>query len=290
MGANGKKVIRNDGKRKTMKTIKQKAMLFLMAVTFTISLNSCSSVKMIQTHFYYKKNLCKYKDDKRILFEKGADSSAQLIALKLDSCIAIVESFFGTPFHKPVVVTVCRNAESYAKRCGADTITRGMTNWDRIFLPPKAFVTKTEIPILIHELTHLHTFLCIGTYRTVSNIPGWFTEGLAVLVSQGAGAEKYSDSIGYSWIREGNHLTSLEKGNIFNPSGKNDRHLPWPMLYRQAYLFVKFLSGHNDAAFQGIIKDIEAGKDFKKAFQMRFGNKPSFLFAEFRKSISVKLQ
>jgi hypothetical protein len=267
-----------------MKTMKKRLpILFFLAIS--IYFTGCSSVNMALTGFHYKENLYPFKGDKRILLDKGADSNALIISEKLDNCIKIVEDYFGTPFRKPVVVTVCGSVKSYVKRCGADTITRGMTNWDRIFLPPKAFIIKTQYAVLIHELTHLHTFQCIGTYRGVSNIPGWFTEGLAVLVSNGAGAEKYSDSAAYSWIKAGKHLTPCEKGDVFSPSGKNDRHLPWVMFYRQSYLFVRFLEQRDNVAFMKLINDIESGKDFKKTFLMRYTNRPDVLFSEFIKSI-----
>lgn len=129
-------------------------------------------------------------------------------------------------------------------------------NWGRIFIAPSAFKSNTQFAILTHELVHLHTCQKIGIFRFEGNVPAWFSEGLAVLVSNGAGAEMYTDSAGIDWINEGKCFTPTKKGNLLKTSGKNNIFLPSPMFYKQSSLFIAYLQEGNKTAFHGLLMDM----------------------------------
>jgi hypothetical protein len=122
--------------------------------------------------------------------------------------------------------------------------------------------------------------------KMVGNIPPWFNEGLAVVVSHGAGAEEYSDSAAIDWINKGRCIKPNGKGNFLKPS--NDTQLPWDMFYQQqSSLFVEFLEKSNPVAFQSVLKDIENKAVYQKSFDNNFKKSIKEEFAIFKAGLKV---
>jgi hypothetical protein len=161
-----------------------------------------------------------------------------------------------------------------------------MMNWGRVFIAPSTFESNTEKSILVHELIHLHICQHLGIFKFAGGIPAWFNEGLAVMISGGAGAEEYSDSAAISWINNDKCFTPTKNGNVIKTSGRNDSQLPWDMFYRQTSLFVKFLYESNPDAFQLLLKDIENGNKFENAFELNYRNNIQEAFDTFKKSMA----
>ena len=222
---------------------KEKRNMFRLfaAILIIVSIVGCSSTNRLLSSLRYKNDVIKLQTDERILFEKGAEKEAKLISSILDSSIDVVTRFYGSPFTKDIYITVSASQKHFMRRCGGSPKARGMFNWGRIFISPLAFTRDTYEKILVHELAHLHTGEKTGVFHYVSDIPAWFSEGLSVYVSDGGGAESVSDSQAIDWIIEGKHFNPTAKGSLFKPSGYVST-LPWPMFYRQAGLFVKYLS------------------------------------------------
>jgi hypothetical protein len=237
------------------------------------------------SYFHFRDNVTPLKNDSRILIEQGCQANGQKIADKLDSVILAVQGFFQSPFLKPVYITLCSSEKSHMQHCGDVKNSRGMMNWGRIFIAPAAFESNAEIPILIHELVHLHIYQNIGIFKFYGDVPLWFSEGIAVMISQGAGAEDYSDSEAVAWIKEGKCFTPIRHGNLLNPSGENDSQLPWDMFYRQAYLFVSYLEKTKSLAFKLFLSDIEKKMNFQKAFVKNFNNDVTEEFINFKRSL-----
>jgi hypothetical protein len=236
----------------------------VILVTMFSVLFGCSTWNRGVSYFHYKDGLKPLPNDSRVLVEGRDLINAFKISSKLDSSINIVQEFFQTPFSKPIYITVCPTEISFIKHCGGYKNSEAMTNWDRIFMAPLAFQKNREASVLVHELTHLHICLKIGIFKMIGNIPPWFNEGFAVLVSHGAGAEEYSDSAGIDWINNGKCIVPNVKGSFLKPS--NNSKLPWDMFYRQSFLFVSFLRETNRIAFQSFLFDLENKNDFEKAF------------------------
>lgn len=247
--------------------------LFILIAICTTCIG-CASLNRGFSYFRCKDNLTPLKTDKRLLVEPGLDDKGMMISSKLDSAIALVDSFFDNPFAKPIFITLCVTQKSHARHCGDYENSRGMMNWSRIFISPLAFETKTENSVLVHELTHLHTCQKIGIFRFIGNIPAWFYEGIAVVVSNGAGAEIYSDSAAIDWINKDKCFTPTKNGNLIATSGRNDFALPFHMFYRQSSLFVLYLMESNHKAFISLLSDIENKQDFSKSFEKNFGKTP----------------
>jgi hypothetical protein len=257
----------------------------VLLIIICINCFGCASVNRGLSYFHYNENLKALKTDKRILIEQGIDEKGSIISAKLDSAIQLVESTFGSPFSKPIFVTLCKTQKSHVKHCGDYLISSGMMNWGRVFISPLAFERKSEIPVLVHELTHLHTCQRIGIFRFIGNIPAWFTDGLAVVVSNGAGAEDYSDSMAIDWINTGKCFSPERQGNFLKTSAGNEPTLPWDMFYRQSSLFVKYLMSTNPKAFQMLLTDIENSKDFRKSFELNYHKSIQTEMNEFKDSL-----
>ncbi len=262
-------------------------MRLVLLSLFCINCIGCTSINRGFSYFHYKDNLTPLKTDQRILIEPGLDERGLKISEKLDSAILVVNNYLGTPFSKPIYITLCATQESHVKHCGDYKISSGMMNWSRVFISPLAFERHSEIPILVHELTHLHTCEKIGIFKFIGNIPAWFSEGLAVIVSNGAGAEDYSDSAAIVWINQGKNFTPTKNGNFIKTSAQNDEALPWDMFYRQTSLFVDYLDKSNPIAFKSLIKDIENKIDFNDAFKSNYKKTEQEEFENFLKHIKT---
>lgn len=256
-------------------------------IVFTLlSIVGCSTWNRGTSYFHYKDNLKVLPIDKRILVEGTDIVNVQKIYDKLDSSINIVKDFYQTPFSKEIYVTICSTEKSYIKRSGGYKNSEAMTNWNRVFLAPLTFQKNNEIPVLIHELTHLHICQKIGIIRMICNIPPWFNEGLAVVVSGGAGAEEYTDSAAIDWINNNKCIDPKAKGNFLKPS--NDSKLPWDMFYRQSSLFVSYLQEEYPNEFKVFLSDIENKKKFKKAFEKCFNKSIIDAFQAFKDNLKFK--
>jgi hypothetical protein len=232
------------------------------------------------------KNLIDYKKDHRIRYEIGAENKAYSLSCKMDSSIKLVEIFFNSKFNKKVAVSVFQTTKSFSEHSGAHPQIRGMTNWSHVFISQLAFNENIEYSILIHELTHLHTFYKIGTFHMIGDLPSWYTEGIATYVSNGAGAEDCTDSLAIEFIKNNKCIKITDKGNLLFPS-TCIANLPFDVFYRQSYLFTKYLIKYDSVAFDQLLVDIESGKKFKKYFIKRFSKSPKECFQNFKNNIII---
>ena len=130
---------------------------------------------------------------------------------------------------------------------------------------------ETTKAILTHELSHLHLQQQLGVYHYDANMPAWFQEGLAVLVSGGGGAETVSGVEAGTAILEGRHFTPEAKGSFFFHKSAKSYGLEPHMFYRQASLFVKYLRDMSEIRFGVFLLAIEDGMDFDKSFRAVYG-------------------
>lgn len=129
----------------------------------------------------------------------------------------------------------------------------------------------TTKAILTHELSHLHLQQQLGVYHYNANIPAWFQEGLAVLVSNGGGAENVSEAETMKAILEGKHFTPEAEGSFWLHKSERSYGLEAHMFYRQASLFVGYLKKFSEIHFGLFMLAIEDGGDFDKSFRSVYG-------------------
>jgi hypothetical protein len=234
----------------------------VVAAAFMPTALSCASVDRIATVFRSTDAFTASADDPRVLYEPGAGALARPVVAALPDAIAEVETATYGPFVVPIRIYVCGTLDCYRRFTGNDR-SGGQTNpRHKIFISPKPENTAARVAFVVaHELTHLHLVQRCSTYRA-AQMPSWFNEGFAALVSKGGGAEGVSDAEAARAIVAGWTFTPTTEHGF---SGSHFR-LPPHMFYRQAALFIAYLRARDAGAFRAFILDLEAGKPFAQAF------------------------
>ena len=143
-------------------------------------------------------------DDARVHFEPPARDCAEAVAAALPGAVAKIEAEHGRPFAKAPIVGVFADYPAYARANGlGDDNIAGVSRAGRAMLSP--VLCQSEgwrlASVLTHELSHVHFFG--WRPRGAARPPQWFTEGLAVLASDGGAAETVSDEAAAQAIRDG---------------------------------------------------------------------------------------
>ena len=125
--------------------------------------------------------------------------------------------------------------------------------------------------ILTHELSHLHLGQRLGIYGYNAHLPSWFQEGLAVVVSNGGGAEKASIADATTALRTGKSLTPEDHGSFLFKKFASSYDLTPPMFYRQSGMFVAWLRQQDSTRFRTFLVAIEGGEGFATAFTTAYG-------------------
>ena len=231
-----------------------------------VGASSCASIDRIVTVFRSTDAFIASPEDPRVSYEPGAEALARPVLAALPGAIVEVEAATYGPFSVPIRIYVCGTLDCYRRFTGNDR-SGGQTNPRRkIFISPKPENTAARVPFVVaHELTHLHLVQRCSAYRA-AQMPSWFNEGFAALVSNGGGAEGVSDA---------EAARAIVAGWTFTPTtehGFSGSHfgLPAHMFYRQAALFIASLRARDAGAFRVFILDLEAGRQFAEAFGDRF--------------------
>jgi hypothetical protein len=211
--------------------------------------------------------------DNRVFAESGAEGLAGQVAGYLPDAIRTVEKEQYRDFTKQVTVYVCASEDSFAVHTGLSKHVRGALI-TKVFLSGRLKdpeFNETLKAILTHELSHLHLQQQLGVYNYNTNIPAWFQEGLAVLVSNGGGAETVSEAAAVKTILEGRHFTPEAHGSFFLHKSGSSYGLEPHLFYRQAELFVRHLKRMSEFKFGLFMLAIEDGGDFDSSFRAIYG-------------------
>ena len=218
----------------------------------------------------------------RVRYAPGAESFARRVAAVLPAASAQVEALHGRPFREPPTVYVCGDDACFHRFVDPRwNFTAAVVYDNRLLLAPRLFDREPQrlVPILAHELSHLHLGQHRGHYTM--SIPVWFHEGLASFAALGGGADLATDA--QAW-------TEVARAHRFLP---DEQHLPWQrrmadtwnlpvsIFYRQALLFVRHLHAHDPGAFLSLLRSLEAGADFDAAFAQAFQANPARAAAAF---------
>jgi hypothetical protein len=238
-----------------------------------LSLMSCGPINAGIASLESTKDFHPLATDSRILAEPGGEELAKQVAGYLPEAIAVVEKEQYRQFSKPVEIYVCATEDSFASHTGLSKQVRGAII-TKLFLSDrlsKPNFNETTRSILTHELSHLHLQQQLGIYHYNADIPAWFQEGLAVMVSGGGGAEKITDEDAAKAILEGKHFTPEPTGSFLFHKYANAYGLEPHMFYRQAFLFVNYLRLRSEAKFKLFLLSIEDGKNFEESFKNQLG-------------------
>ena len=230
-------------------------------------------------------------ENSQVHFEPGAEDYAREVAALLPAAIARIEAAQGRPFAHPVTVGVYATPEAYvAANVIGSMQPVGVTPFGRVVLSPVLGAQQhRRLPaILTHEMSHAHLQGWISTYAFV-RLPNWFKEGLAVLVSDGGGAEFVSEAEARAGIERGQHIAIEDTGSFLNLSDIRFEREPPPgtrshqivTAYRQAGMFVAWLHDTDAPGFARMMDAILDGRSFVQAVNIGYHQDVHSLWQQF---------
>ena len=225
------------------------------------------------------------ESDARVHFEPRARACALEVAALLPAALARVEAAQGRPFARDPTIGVYASYESYARANGLeDSAIAAVSRSGRVLLSPTLCgEERVRLPgVLTHELSHTHLFGWRSSLFS-ARPPSWFTEGLAVMVSDGGGAEGVSEAEAAEALRKGYAIVVTDKG-LWRDFASIRFELEPPrdssrddfvtfrqrLAYRQAAMFVAWLREHDPDAFATLMRRIENGESFSDSFQASY--------------------
>jgi len=215
--------------------------------------------------------LQEWPSDARVKYEIGAELNAQIVVDNLDRSIAKIEEKHYSQFIKPINIYVLANISSVEAYCISPKVGACVSN-QRLFISPKPENTPQRIPrLLLHELSHLHLEQHLGLYKSLLSVPSWYSEGLAVYTSDGAGAENISKEDASNSIIIGKTFEPVEEGSILFPKTARDYDLKPHMFYRQSEIFVNWLHDSNPEKFKRFNLEIQNGKTLGESVLFVYG-------------------
>ncbi|MGB1311574.1 MAG: hypothetical protein ACPG47_10195 [Leucothrix sp.] len=215
-----------------------------------------------------KRGFVRLADDPRIAYESGAKAMALEVKRHLDKKAAIIEQRQYAAFSKPIYVYLL-NSENSAKRYCIVRLARGCVVNQTLYVTSRA---KDTLPSLLqHELSHLHFEQKLGMLRYHSEVPAWFQEGLAVFVSDGAGAERTSFADAIKGLRSDQSITPNETRSLLFPKKAKQFGMRNSMFYAQSGLFVNYLYQQNPKHFKRLVLEVAAGQGFARTFERSYG-------------------
>lgn len=234
-----------------------------------------------------------FADDARIRYEPQARACAAETAALLPAAIAQIEAAHGRTFAQPPTVGVYASYENYGSANGmGDPGIAAVTRAGAALLSPTLCGQERDRleGVLAHELSHVHLsgWRPLGAPRP----PQWFTEGLAVMASNGGGAEGVSIEDAAQAIRDGYRVVLDERpwidfaGLGFEREPTRDPKLDaltqrQRLAYRQAGMFVGWLRMRDQNAFTQLLRALEAGRPFGPSFESAFGENAPQLWLRF---------
>ena len=236
----------------------------------------------------------------RVHYEPEARACAQAVAEIAPRAMSQIETVHGRAFAQPPVVGVYASYDNYASANAMDdpgiaAVTRGGA---ALLSPTLCGAERERLEgVLTHELSHVHLsgWRPFGAPRP----PQWFTEGLAVMASNGGGAEGVSDDEAAQAIRDGYRIVldgrrwidfaalGFEREPPRDPA-KDALTQRQRLAYRQAGLFVGWLRRRDETAFLHLLRALEAGEAFEPSFETAFGSDAQQLWRRFVSDLSRK--
>ncbi len=232
----------------------------------------------------------------RVHFEPEARACALRVAALLPAAMERVEAAQGRPFARSPTIGVYASYHAYERANGLENSAIAATSRSgRVLLSPTLCGGERErLPgVLTHELSHTHLFGWRSSLFS-SRPPSWFTEGLAVLVSNGGGAEGLGEAEATEAIVEGHAIVVTDEGlwRDFasirfeveppqNPSLDDFVSFRQRLAYRQAAMFVAWLREKDPDAFATLLLRIENGGSFRDSFHALFAASASEQWRDF---------
>ena len=241
------------------------------------------------------------ENDGRVHFEPGARACALEVAALLPAAQARIEAAQERPFARGPTIGVYASYDSYARANGLeDSAIAAVSRSGRVLLSPTLCAEERARlrGVLTHELSHTHLFGWRSALFS-GRPPSWFTEGLAVMVSDGGGAEGVSEAEAAEALREGYAIVVTDNGlwRDFasirfelepprDPSRDDFQTFRQRLAYRQAGMFVAWLRARDPDAFAKLMRRIENGESFSDSFHESYAAGPREPWRDFVSRLS----
>jgi hypothetical protein len=212
----------------------------------------------------------------QVRYAAGAEPFARRVAELLPEAVARVEAVHGRAFALPPVVYVCNDPACFDRFVDPrSNYTAAVLYDNRLLLAPRLFDREPQrlVPILLHELSHLHLGQRRGHYST--SIPVWFHEGLASLVAAGGGADLATDEEVWSSVAAQRHFLPDEQHLPWQRRMASSWNLPVSLFYRQAFLFLRDLRARDADGFRRLLALLQDGSEFDAAFAQAYYMNPA---------------
>jgi hypothetical protein len=242
------------------------------------------------------KHLPALENDGRVHFEPGARACALEVAALLPAALARVEAAQGRAYARDPTIGVYASYENYARANGFENPAIAAVSRSGLILlsPTLCGEERARLRgVLTHELSHTYLFGWRSALFS-DRPPSWFTEGLAVMVSDGGGAEGVSEAEAAEAVRKGHAIVVTDKGlwrdfaSIHfelepprDPSRDDFLTFRQRLAYRQAGMFVAWLRERDPDAFANLMRRIENGESFSGSFQEGYAVGPRELWRDF---------
>lgn len=247
---------------------------YLFIFSIFLLFQGCSLYKV----FITPQNLIQLKEDKRIYYEHKAKDKALYIQTILDKQILHIENKQYLPLTKQPKIYIFAKQTTFEKYA-VNQKAGGETQGDKRILisPKKQNSIKRLKGLLTHELSHFHLYSYVGLIDGYF-LPTWFTEGLAVFVSNGIGGEKVSTNQAIEAINQ-KRFFYIEKKNS-KPSYMNPH-----MFYKQSELFIKYLYNKDKEKFKQFLIKVLKKENFNTSFKTIYTESITNYSKKFKKHI-----
>jgi hypothetical protein len=273
--------------------------------TFALVTASCIAVTAVPMLRHYlvalfndPRDLPVLESDGRVHFEPEARACALEVAALLPTALARVEAAQERPFAHSPMIGVYASYQNYARANGLENpAIAAVSRSGRVLLSPTLCgKERARLPgVLTHELSHTHLFGWRSSLFS-ARPPSWFTEGLAVMVSDGGGAEGVSEAEAAEAIINGYAIVVTDKG-LWRDFASIRFELEPPrdlsrddfvtfrqrLAYRQAGMFVAWLRERDPDAFAKVMQRIENAESFSDSFYASYA---ASLSQEWRKFVA----
>ena len=261
-------------------------------VTFFVvgAMTDCSLGKMAVAQSHSRDRFVPTQSNPDVRYEPGSQNMADRIARAIGHSRQAVEQTHGAAFTQAQRLFVC-HADCFTTFVPVSEEIAAAQFGNAIFMNDGVLELREQhrgMPVenfLTHEMAHLLLYQRAGAVAYI-RVPSWFREGIAVAVSNGAGAEACTPTEAAHHILDGKSFDPAEVGSLLRDRTASSYGLRTSIFYRQAGMFVEYLRKQNPAAFQAALKDILDGQDFQKSFGTAYGQSISSHWPGFVASMS----
>jgi hypothetical protein len=254
------------------------------------AMTGCSLGKMAVAQSHSRDRFVPTQSNPDVRYDPGSQNMADRIARAIGHSRQIVEQTHGAAFTHAQQLFVC-HADCFTTFVPVSNEVAAAQFGNAIFMNDEVLKLREQhrgMPVenfLTHELAHLLLYQRAGPVAYI-RVPSWFREGIAVAVSNGAGAEACTPAEAAQHILEGKSFDPAEVGSLFRDRTAPSYGLRTSIFYRQAGMFVDYLRERNPTAFQAALKDVLDGQDFQASFGRAYGQSISSQWPGFVASMS----